>query len=540
MSDDPLQKMIAALIRQGATEADLDAYTQDYEHQHRFKDPTLAATTAQGEAILPGPRTEERSYGGDVLHRTGQLASGAMKALPYLATAPAEGAAFLYEMAKSGVMPTRDPAVALREGMHNNPVRKAAEGVNDAVAGAADKIFGGPEDTRDKALQFGGGLVGIPAGMEAAAATLPKAGRLVGITTKAGRAGTAAEMLSSANARAGQTGSDVAARIESMARPDGSTPSLAEGMGPGADMALGRLAPLGDKAAGRASAFARTVPGTDLEKSLAAAAARRETGVSMPQYPTLFGAAKKAVGVGLRRSKRMESEEALNQLLAPAEGRQGPLPDITRPPPSGPAPSTQSLEGDGPSIAELLAERQTSKNPNMLTNTFDDPRKGRSAAWLAKRNEKLGIQFPKPEPVSAPVAAEPEMTPEQYHALTRDPDNLEAMLKATADFQKQYGRMPMEDADPRRLLGNERGSLGVRDAQPSPFPDRVSNPQDPYAEITQSTGPETPELARVKLLRKTLGMKGQGGLEMLLGSGAASGGLLTAALAALAAKKHRP
>lgn len=107
-------------------------------------------------------------------------------------------------------------------------------------------------------------------------------------------------------------------------------------------------------------------------------------------------------------------------------------------------------------------------------------------------------------------------------AKTGQPVRKFATMQEGLDWLKKIGFEA-----PKPPAAGERGSLGVSDAAPAPFPDRVSNTQDPYAEITKSSGPETPELARVKLLRKTLGMKGRGGLEMLLGSGAAAGGGLT-------------
>jgi hypothetical protein len=51
MSDDQLRKMLAALIRQGASEEDLEAYTAEYEQQHRFADKALPATTNTGEQV---------------------------------------------------------------------------------------------------------------------------------------------------------------------------------------------------------------------------------------------------------------------------------------------------------------------------------------------------------------------------------------------------------------------------------------------------------------------------------------------------------
>ncbi len=158
-----------------------------------------------------------------------------------------------------------------------------------------------------------------------------------------------------------------------------------------------------------------------------------------------------------------------------------------------------------------------------------------SEGMIARRLAKI-----KADVHGTPLPPEPQSPfPAQASVPTSD-DDLMAQLQASVRLGKEApgdasSLMKAANQDPNMkrslidLLTNERGSVGTANVEPPPFPDRVSNPTDPYREITQSAGPETPELARVKLLRKTLGMKGQGGLPMLIGAGGAAGGGLTLA-----------
>src|SRR6185503_6167890 len=57
--DPILLQHLKALHDHGAADQDLEDYVQEYEHQHRFKDTSVAAPTDTGESVLPGDQRKE-------------------------------------------------------------------------------------------------------------------------------------------------------------------------------------------------------------------------------------------------------------------------------------------------------------------------------------------------------------------------------------------------------------------------------------------------------------------------------------------------
>lgn len=265
---DPLQRALAALIRQGASEEDLEAYTAEYEQAHRFKDPNLPAMTSTGEKVLPGaPRKaslgEQAVGAGETLLTAvnpfqDELSGGVAALMPggqgYSEARDAarnRTKAFKRENPKTGLV--LDIAGAVVPAAASGGASIAARGIGKAPLGQLMKAgakagagagavygFGSAEgDIEDQIKQtalstFLGGAIGgaVPAVGRATGWAGRKTGAALGLTTKKGRAQRMAETLDEELAGSGQTVDDAINRADDLRTAGVENVTTAEALGP--------------------------------------------------------------------------------------------------------------------------------------------------------------------------------------------------------------------------------------------------------------------------------------------------------------------
>jgi hypothetical protein len=509
MSDDPqLRKMLAALIRRGASEEDLEAYTQEYEQAHRFANPALAARTAEGEHILPGaPRKE--SFGEKV---AGTIGAGVQGLTLGESDELGGGAAALGALLPGGRSPSqayRETRDAARQQIHGfqkeHPVVStvaelagglalpfgAAKGAGRAV-GFLPKVFKGamtggvtggayafgkaegtPEQQIAQTAQ-GTKLGGVFGGTLPAVAKL---GRLFGFVSKGEQNQAALDAIESAITRSGQKADDVLARAEAFMTEHGRPPSLAQALGPAAKQVVIGMAGIGDEAAGKAATFARGLPEGDLAKWMQTASEQAPPKLGFPSAIGLKYTVPRAVlGRGLAKSARKESETTLEKLMGSVEGYLGPLGEKGGgvAPPVSPV-QAQALESmllkNAPvppagSMGELPV---SGGNPNLATSA--NPSR-MSEIEIARRNKLLGIKTPSVRPgYGAPAGGPSEIELEALAKYLADPahqdENLETLLQMSLDQLQRTGSagglQRAKPPDPkvlRKILGMS-GVLGL-------------------------------------------------------------------------------
>lgn len=297
---DPLQRALAALIRQGASEDDLEAYTAEYEHAHRFKDPALPAMTGTGEKVLPAaPKkssTAEKLVGGAESFLTAvnpfqdELTGGVAALIPggqgYTEArdqSRARTKAFKRENPKTGlaldIAGAVTPAVAsggatvAARGLGKVPLSQLVkQGAQMGATAGGIYGFGNAEGTiGEQANQTAmgalvGGAVGgaVPAAGRGIAKGTRKLADVFGRTTPKGRTDKLASTLDSELSASGQTVDDALGRVDDLRTAGVQDVSTADAIGPAGPRVVDKMrsglsterGASGVSPAGKASQFA--------------------------------------------------------------------------------------------------------------------------------------------------------------------------------------------------------------------------------------------------------------------------------------------
>ncbi len=485
-SPDPppaLRKVLAALIRLGATKEDLEAYVAEYEHRHRFIDPNLPARTNQGEEIRAGTPPRKESPAELIAGLLGSAAQGATLGFSDELGGAVRAAGALVPGGDSPAEAYRKQRDATRQQLHGfqqeHPVLSTAAEMAGGVAlpvgavrgplsagklsragaavGGAYGLGKGEGSVAEQTLSTAGGAaVGAGAGLLGAgvARAAPSLARLFGVTTAKGRAAAADRAIQEALEATGQTSHDVLARVAAA----GNNPiTFAEALGPAADDVLARMGPLGPQLRGLVFQEAQRFKqgptaqlGIALERvakkqpapkmnvgELAGVLAAPVVGgaIGGPVGSAVGGAAslafsplaRRAATAGVRKAAKAEQELLMKNLLGrvPAQFQPPPPPSgavVGRIVPRPPAPSPAPIPtGPPPAPSPAGGIGPIVHSPPGVTSSGAKQR-GATGAQLAYRAERFGKKPAFSEEVLEAMArelAEPQNVDDNLETLLR-------------------------------------------------------------------------------------------------------------------------